>query len=418
MKKTKILLINFGGLGDQILFFPTIKAVKAAYPDSHIIFATEPRSASVGELTDLIDETIICDIKGGLPAEAEGGALPNHNAVYRRQPRSGNIYKNIIKFLLKVWTQNFDIVVSSGSSQQVAILLFLTGIKTRIGYYSGVLSSLLLTKAVPLNKQQYAVNMYHDLAKALKECSGSLDGHNEDFSKYLKDENSISGLRAEAEGQALPDRNAVNGEQPSKGGGCHPEINVPDEAVNKYREIIKNTDKKVIVIHPGVSKLSIQKNILKFWDVKNWAELVKRLVQTGKYRIILTGGADDREVSSEIKKELGDLLSEDLLDLTEKTSNIIELAAMIKLADLLVCVDSAPMHIGVGVKTRTVALFGPTDEYKLFPVQDPNFIAVTAENLECRPCLWDKRQVSCENPVCLDISVDKVFDIIEFSLKL
>jgi len=344
-KKIKILLINFGGLGDQILFFPTIKSIKSAFPDSHITFATEPRSGSAEKLTDLIDETIICEIKSGSPA---------------------NKYKNIIKFLLKVWPRRFDIVVSSGSSAQVAILLFLTGIKKRIGYDSGYLSKILLTKTVSLNQKQYAGNMYHDLAKALK---------------------------PEAVAEI-------------------PEIDVPDEVLEKQRAIIRNTDKKVVVIHPGVSKLSIQKNILKFWDMKNWTDLIKKLLDTGKYKVILTGGPDDEGVSSSLKQELGDIFQENLIDLTNKTANIIELAAIIKLADMLVCVDSAPMHIGVGVKTATVALFGPTDEYKLFPIQNPKFIAITAENLECRPCLWDRKKVSCENPPCLNISVEKVFETV------
>lgn len=339
MKTKKILLINFGGLGDQILFFTAIKAVKTEFPDSHVTFVTEPRSSSAEKLTDLIDESIICDIK------------------------SGNKYKNIFNLLSQILTKNFDVVISSGGSVQVSILLFLTGIKTKIGYDSGTLSRILLTKAVPLKKQQYAANMYYDLAKAV-----------------------TSQVVTEI-----------------------PEISVPDNAINKYRGTIKNTDKLVVVIHPGVSKLSVQKNILKFWDVKKWTELTKRLLGTERYRVVLTGGPDDREVTSAIRHELGEFLSEDLIDLTEKTANVMELAAIIQLADALVCVDSAPMHIGVGVKTRTIALFGPTDEYKLFPVHNSKFTAVTVENLECRPCLWDKRQVSCENPVCLDIPVDKVF---------
>ena len=192
-----------------------------------------------------------------------------------------------------------------------------------------------------------------------------------------------------------------------------PEINVSDEIIEKQKATIRNTDKKVVVIHPGVSQLSIQKNILKFWNVKNWTELIKKLLDSGKYKVILTGGPDDQEVSFALNQELGNIPQENFLDLTNKTANIIELAAIIKLADLIVCVDSAPMHIGVGVKTPTIALFGPTDEYKLFPMNDPKYIAITAENSECRPCLWDKRKVSCENPACLDIPVEKVFEKIE-----
>jgi lipopolysaccharide heptosyltransferase II len=339
----KILIINYGGLGDQILFLPTIKTIKSAYPDSEITFVTEPRSGAAEKITNLIDKTIICDIK------------------------SGNKIKNILGFLTKIWGKGYDIVISSGSSQQVAILLFLTGIKTRIGFYSGKLSKLLLSKTAPLNQQQYAVKMYHSLAEALVP-------------------NSSSEI---------------------------PQVFVPEEAVEKLTPVIKNTDKPVIVIHPGVSKLSIQKNILKFWDVKNWTELIKRLLDNGKYKVVLTGGNDDKEVSEALKQELGEINNENYMDFTNKTANISELVAIIKLADAIVCVDSAPMHIGVGVNTPTVALFGPTDEDKLFPYDGEKFISITAENLECRPCLWDKRKVSCENPVCLDIPVDRVIEAVE-----
>lgn len=342
-KKNKLLVINFGGLGDQILFLPALKTIKKAYADSHITFVTEPRSKSFDKLTDLIDETVICDIKGK------------------------NKYKNIISFLLKTVTQKFDTVISSGSSPQVSVLLFLTGIKRRIGYACGILSRILLTDSVSLNKNQYAANMYHDLVKYL------------DNDKYCN---------------------------------CLPEINISEEIIKKQKQIIGKTDKKIIIIHPGVSKLSIQKNILKFWKTSDWAELIKKLINTGNYKVILTGGPDDKDISSALQKEFADV-ENDIIDLTNKTPDITDLAAIIKLTDMIVCVDSAPMHLGIAVKTPTIALFGPTDERKLFPIKSDDYVAITADNLQCRPCLWDKRQTSCENPVCLDIPVKKVFDAIE-----
>ena len=42
----KVLLINFGGIGDEILFFPTIKSVKQTYPNAKIYLALEKRSKS------------------------------------------------------------------------------------------------------------------------------------------------------------------------------------------------------------------------------------------------------------------------------------------------------------------------------------------------------------------------------------
>ena len=52
-KKKKILFINFGGLGDEILFLPTIQSVKEKYPNSEITLALEARSKGILSLTNI-----------------------------------------------------------------------------------------------------------------------------------------------------------------------------------------------------------------------------------------------------------------------------------------------------------------------------------------------------------------------------
>lgn len=349
-KKNKLLVFNFGGLGDEILFFPTIKSLKHLYPNSHITLVTEPRSKAAIDLNNNINKVIICDIKGK------------------------NKYLEIIKLLFKLWGKNYKLALSSGSSKMVAIMLFLTGIKKRYGYDSGALSRILLTKTAKLNKIQYASDMYHDLVRTID---------NE--------------LRSEI-----------------------PEVDVFAENILwAENEITKSPDKKLIAIHPGVSKLSIDKKMFKFWPSKNWCELIKKLLNSQKYRVLITGGPDDSEIISFIRETLGQetVNNPDFIDLYGKTKNIGQLAAAVSLSDLLVCVDSAPMHIGVGVRKPLVAIFGPTDENKLLPLYDDRFLAVRNESAECRPCLWDKRQTSCDKKKCLDISVDKVFNAIQSQLS-
>ena len=108
--KKKILFINFGGLGDEILFLPTIISTKKEFPDSEITLALEPRSKGILSLTDIIDETLFADIKGR------------------------NKYIELFNLLRRIWTKKFDIVVSSGSNKFISIFLFMTFIKERIGY--------------------------------------------------------------------------------------------------------------------------------------------------------------------------------------------------------------------------------------------------------------------------------------------
>ena len=62
--RKRILAINFGGIGDEIFFLPTLISLKKEFPDSEITLALEPRSKGVKDLTDKIDNFILIDVKG------------------------------------------------------------------------------------------------------------------------------------------------------------------------------------------------------------------------------------------------------------------------------------------------------------------------------------------------------------------
>lgn len=323
-----ILLINFGGIGDEILFLPTIRSLKKSYPESKITLVLEPRSKSIQNLSNIIDDTIGVDIKGKAK------------------------YTELLKFYFKALFGNFDLVISSGGNKLIPVLLFFTGIKTRIGYDTGILTQKLLTKAVKLNKNQYAGKMYHDLVQELT-------------------------------GQTYED----------------PEIVLED---------LSRTPNSVLV-HPGVSNMSIKKNIIKNWPNITWAKLIEELLNKGK-TVSLAGGPDDKECIEEIREYFKDKKYDNFIDMYGKTKNIMDLAKLIKQTEVLVCSDSAPMHIGIATNTKTIAIFGPTDEAKLIPKSD-KFIAIT-NNAPCRPCLWDKRQTSCETKECLDLNINQITDLI------
>ncbi len=338
----KVLLINFGGIGDEILFFPTIKSIKETYPNAKIYLALEPRSRSAKHLCKDIDKVLTVNIKSRWK------------------------YFEIIKFLLRTWIRGFDVVFSSGSSKMVSMLLFLTGIKERYGFYSGEWSEKLLTKTIPLNKNQYAADMYHDLVKIVN-----------------------------------PDAVATI-----------PEItNVETPTVN--------CEKPLVVIHPGVSLMSIKKNIIKGWDVKKWAKLIDMLLDTKKYKVLLAGGKDDEETIEKILCILNATRTDysDFKNLYGQTKSIKDFTSLVKVASVMVCVDSAPMHMAIALNTPVAAIFGPTDDEVLVPKRE-NIKVLKVENLDCRPCLWAKRQTSCETKECLNIHTAEVFSTIEDLLKV
>ncbi len=321
----KILLVNFGGIGDEILFLPTVLSLKKEFPESHITLALEPRSKGIADLTDKIDDLILVDLK------------------------RGNKYFELMKLVFQAWRGRYDIVVSSGANKLIPILLFAMGVKERYGYDSGKLSQKLLTTAVALDKNQYAAAMYHDLIAPLTSHKTEL-----------------------------------------------PEIEVERQAV------VENS----VLIHPGVSRISVQKNMIKTVTPEVWAGVVRGLVQAGK-KVRLVGGPDDAECIVRIMELTKDVEFENLYGTTKSLK---ELAQLISSAEKFLCSDSAPLHVAVALGVKTYAIFGPTDDKKLIP---PCVTAIKAQD-KCplKPCLWERRQTSCENLDCLKISAESIVNTV------
>ena len=320
----RILAMNFGGIGDEIFFLPTLISLKKEFPDSYITLALEPRSKSIKDLTDVIDDIFLVDVKGK------------------------NKYTEILKLILFARRKNFDMVVSAGSNKFISIILWLTGIKERYGYYSGKLSKILLTEAVPLNKNQYACAMYHDLVTPLTS-----------YKTYL------------------------------------PEINVPPQ------EKMPNT----VLIHPGVSKLSVQKGMIKTVGAEIWGETINLLLKSGK-RVLLAGGPDDKDCIEKILKIVKD--SDNFENCYGKTKSLKDLAELIGKAEIFICSDSAPLHVAVAMKTKTFVIFGPTDDKKLIPQSDLVIPVKAADSCPLKPCLWERRKTTCKSLDCLKISAQDI----------
>ncbi len=326
-KKKKILAINFGGIGDEIFFLPTLISLKKEFPNSEITLALEPRSKGVKDLTDIINDLILVDIK------------------------CKNKYIELLKLIFKARQGKYDLVISSGGNKFISILLFLTGIKTRCGYNTGKLSKILLTHAMPLNKNQYACKMYHDLIRNITNFNTEL-----------------------------------------------PEINI------EKREKIVNS----VLIHPGVSKLSVKKGCIKTIPAETWAKTIDLLAAEGK-KVLLVGGPDDKECIETILKTVR---TQNFENLYGSTKNLQELAELISSADKFLCSDSAPLHIAVALKTNTYVIFGPTDVNALIPKSELVTPIMANDNCELKPCLWARRQTTCDKLSCLKITAAQIADIV------
>jgi len=126
--------------------------------------------------------------------------------------------------------------------------------------------------------------------------------------------------------------------------------------------------------------LAVSKGINKVYDPLKWVEVLQGIQpKVGGVPIVLVQGPEDSEFVGAIAKELPNLP-------IVSPPDIGKLSAMIAGANLLLCTDSAPMHIGTAVGTAMVALFGPTDPAKLLPsLTDPRIRFVKGETINDIP---------------------------------
>ncbi len=118
----------------------------------------------------------------------------------------------------------------------------------------------------------------------------------------------------------------------------------------------------------------------KDWPLEHFAELGRRLISEMGCRILIVGGAGDEAAGARLAAEIGDA-ARNLCGQTDLPG----LCSRLKSLDLLVTVDSGPMHWADAMGVPLVAVFGATDPDRTGPYRQREWVVVR-EGLPCRPC--------------------------------
>jgi heptosyltransferase I len=112
---------------------------------------------------------------------------------------------------------------------------------------------------------------------------------------------------------------------------------------------------KVEPHYPRVALLPCSRRRDKNWPAERFIEVGRALVKERGAAIYLVGSSDDAGACERI----GSQLSGRVYNLAGKTS-LVELCGLLKGMDLMVTVDSGPMHMAAALGVPVVAVFGPT----------------------------------------------------------
>ena len=171
------------------------------------------------------------------------------------------------------------------------------------------------------------------------------------------------------------------------------EIEIPEYIINKtISKINFNKSKKNLIICPYGSYN--KKNL----EIKKYSKIIQAL--SDKFDIYIIGGKKE-ESSLNLLAEKAGVNKERVL---AGTLSLQEIAALIKISDVLLSVDTGPLHISQGVNTPVVALFGPTDP-KIWGPRNSND-KIIYKKIDCSPC-WGKGV--CEKNSCMEkIEVEEI----------
>ncbi len=328
-KIKRILVIQTAFLGDLIMSTPIFKALKEIWPNALIDVLVIPETASVLGNNPYI-----------------------HNIYCFDKRKKINKLKSFIPLILRLGRNNYEIAFSVQSSYTSSLIMFLAGIRTRVGYSK----QKLLTNKITQNKNLHIRDRVLLLIK--------------EFSNILPDNET--------------------------------KIFLDDQIKAKIKLLTKNDiNKKKIAIAPG-----------SVWATKKWPEnyFIELIKMLKEHSIYLIGGPDDKVLCQRI---LNNSEHNNITNFAGELS-IIESSTLISMMELTICNDSGPLHMANAVETPVFAFFGPTVKaFGCYPYRENDRLLEV--EMDCRPCSKHGRD-NCpkkHHKCMINITPDHVYTQIE-----
>lgn len=235
----------------------------------------------------------------------EGNPHLNEVLVYDKD-RIGRGWLSGLRFALGLRRYRFDAALVLHPTVRSHLLVWLAGIPVRIGY--GRKAGWLLTHRLAHRKQE--------------------------------------GAKSEAE-YALEMLRVLGIDPPAP----RPFVPVHPESTHRVAEWLSGAgiepQETLVAVHPAASARS------KRWSPERFAEVADRLIEEGRVRVILVGGAGDSAQVAAVER----LMRHRPVNAAGALS-LGELAALLSRCRLLIANDSGPVHIAAAVGTPVVAIFG------------------------------------------------------------
>jgi heptosyltransferase-2 len=142
----------------------------------------------------------------------------------------------------------------------------------------------------------------------------------------------------------------------------------------------------------------------KRWPVEHFVEAARALREKIQCRWAILGGAGDRPLAERIAGDLARATGEPPLNLAGQTG-LRELAAALKLCDVVLTNDTGPMHLAAAVGAPLVSIFGSTSPELTGPIFSLRAQMVRS-HAPCSPCF--RRECPIDLRCLRDIETEQV----------
>ncbi len=169
-------------------------------------------------------------------------------------------------------------------------------------------------------------------------------------------------------------------------------------------------NERLVAIHPGTGAT------LKLWTVEGFAAIADSLAEQYGARVVLTGSDKEKILIKNITKTC---VNKPLhLDTSGWWGR---LAALFARCQVVIGLDSGPLHLAVAAGAPSIHLFGPTDPAIFGPWGDParHRVVQTEIDLPCCPCgVLDFERTCWKGGYCLrTIKTSQVMAVVDELLK-
>jgi lipopolysaccharide heptosyltransferase II len=357
IRSPSVVLIRPDHLGDLLFTTPAIRLLRQALPQARITYLIGPWSKAVIENNPNIDEIALCPFPG-----------------FTRQKKQSIFepYVVLLQYAKQLRQEDFDLaIVLRFDHWWGAMLAYLAGIPRRVGYDIAEVRPF-LTDIVPCLPHRHEVEQNLGL---VEQVSG------------LKSQ--VSGLRSQVAGWPLEFYLTAEDEGLAEGYLARHGVGDGDLLVG---------------VHPGAGAP------VKLWRNEAWARAADTLAQRYGAKVILTGSAEESTLCRAIA---GQMTTKPIVAAGE--TSLGELAAIMARCQLVLGVDSGPLHLAVAMGTPTVHLFGPVDSRAFGPWGDPARHIVVTSELDCIPCnRLDYAPAELYQHLCVrNITVEQVLEAVD-----